>query len=198
MLLSHEFFCSYYGFSLSLLCPTSGNFCVYFPAEWEAMTILLKVVEGFEPFPILSDFHQSSFQKSLFYQCLRFGAILGENLLSSKFLLLLSQDLALKICADLIIGRLTFEPVKCCHDLSSLSTWAVLIWMNHVYHWMFIHIFPDNLCVICTFQVKTNKNVQVLAISPGKENCPIVKTHCIMLYRNRGGGEAKHFLFWVT
>lgn len=76
MLLSHEFYCSYFWFSLSLLCPALGNFCVYFPAEWETVTILLKVMEGFELFLIFPDFHQSSFQKSLFYQCLRLGQFL--------------------------------------------------------------------------------------------------------------------------
>lgn len=78
MHLPHEFHCSYYRFSLShsLLCPALGNVRVYFLPEWETVTILLRVMEGFEPFLTLPALHQYFFQKSLFYQYLRFGSIL--------------------------------------------------------------------------------------------------------------------------
>lgn len=115
------------------------------------------------------------------------GAILGKHLLCFWFLLLLSKDLALKVCADLIFGRLTFEPVECCHDLFSPSTWAVLIWMNLVRdvecitECLSTSFRPTHVSFVSS-KLRHTKNVQVLAISPGKQNCPIVKTHCIMLY----------------
>ena len=109
-------------------------------------------------------------------------AILGEILLSSQCAPLMSKDLVVCVCADFAADPSVFQQSECCHDLFSLSTSSVLIWMNLVVkivlciigYFSASWLYPP-MCPLYTPELRKTKMSLDIWKTWGEQNRPIVE-----------------------